>query len=75
LRSTFIPDEARCLCLFEATDEGVVAAVNDVAGLPFTRIVVALDLTPQYDHTASMGVPRAYPVSQPDQDMRRDPRR
>jgi hypothetical protein len=46
LRSLFIVGEARCLCLFEAEDEAAVAAVNEAARLPFTRIVEALDLTP-----------------------------
>ena len=46
LRSVFIVGEARCLCLFEAEDEAVVAALNEAAQLPFTRIVAALDLSP-----------------------------
>ena len=46
LRSLFIVGEARCLCLFEAEDEAAVAALNEAAQLPFTRIVEALDLTP-----------------------------
>ena len=46
LRSLFIPGEARCLCLFEAGDEATVAALNELARLPFTRIVAALDLRP-----------------------------
>ena len=46
LRSVFIPGEARCMCLFEAEEEAAVVAVNEVAWLPFTRIVEALDLTP-----------------------------
>ena len=46
LRSVFIVGEARCLCLFEAEDEAAVAALNEVAQLPFTRIVAALDLSP-----------------------------
>ena len=46
LRSVFIVGEARCLCLFEAEDEAVVAALNEAARLPFTRIVAALDLSP-----------------------------
>ena len=46
LRSVFIPGEARCMCLFEADDEAAVAAVNEEARLPFSRIVEALDLTP-----------------------------
>ena len=46
IRSTFVPEEARCMCLFEAEDEAAVAAANLAAGLPFTRIVTALDLSP-----------------------------
>jgi Nickel responsive protein SCO4226-like len=45
LRSIFIPGESRCMCLFEAEDEAAVAALNEAAGLPFTRIVEALDLS------------------------------
>lgn len=46
IRSTFVPGEGRCMCLFEATDAGIVRKVNDEARLPYTRIVEALDLTP-----------------------------
>jgi muconolactone delta-isomerase len=46
LRSLFIVGEARCMCLFEAEDEAAVAALNEAARLPFTRIVAALDLSP-----------------------------
>ena len=46
LRSLFIVGEARCMCLFEAEEEAAVAAVNEAARLPFTRIVAALDLSP-----------------------------
>jgi hypothetical protein len=46
LRSLFIVGEARCMCLFEAEDEVAVAALNEAARLPFTRIVSALDLSP-----------------------------
>jgi hypothetical protein len=45
IRSLFILGEARCQCLFEAHDDATVAAVNELAGLLFTRIVVALDLS------------------------------
>jgi hypothetical protein len=47
LHGLFVPGEARCLCLFEANDEAAVAAVNERAQLPFTRIVEALDLPPE----------------------------
>lgn len=46
IRSTFVPEEARCLCLFEAPDPVIVREVNETAGLPFGRIVEALDLRP-----------------------------
>lgn len=46
IRSTFVPGEARCMCLFEAKTSDAVRDVNESAGLPFTRIVEALDLTP-----------------------------
>jgi len=45
IRSVFIPGEARCLCLFEAPDEAIVAEVNELAQLPFLRIIVARELT------------------------------
>ena len=47
VRSTFVPGESRCMCLFEAKTPDAVRDVNEAAGLPFTRIVEALDLTPQ----------------------------
>lgn len=46
IRSTFVPGEARCMCLFEAPDAALVKEVNETAEIPFTRIVEALDLTP-----------------------------
>lgn len=47
IRTTFVPGEAHCMCLFEATDAELVKEVNETAQIPFTRIVKALDLTPQ----------------------------
>jgi hypothetical protein len=47
IRSTFVPGESRCMCLFEASTADAVRDVNESAGLPFTRIVEAMDLTPQ----------------------------
>ena len=46
IRSTFVPGESKCMCLFEAASEEAVRDVNTAAKLPFTRIVQALDLTP-----------------------------
>ncbi|HEX6307508.1 MAG TPA: DUF4242 domain-containing protein [Longimicrobiales bacterium] len=46
IRSTFVPGEERCMCLFEADSPDAVRDVNDAANIPYTRIVEALDLTP-----------------------------
>lgn len=47
LRSTFVPGDGRCMCLFEAESEAVVVALNEAAGLPYHAIVAAYDLTPE----------------------------
>jgi muconolactone delta-isomerase len=44
LRSTFSPGESRCQCLFEAPNADRVQEVNDLAQIPYSRIVLALDL-------------------------------
>ncbi len=46
IRSTFVPGESRCMCLFEAANPQLVKEVNEEAQIPFSRIVEALDLTP-----------------------------
>ncbi|AZN97415.1 DUF4242 domain-containing protein [Mesorhizobium sp. M9A.F.Ca.ET.002.03.1.2] len=46
LRSTFAPEDGRCMCLFDAVSDTDVQRLNDDAGLPYNRIVPALDLTP-----------------------------
>lgn len=46
LRSTFAPEDGRCLCLFEAESADRVRELNDSAGLPYDRVVPALDLAP-----------------------------
>ena len=46
IRSTFVPGESHCMCLFDSTSPDVVAELNDVAQIPYTRITEALDLTP-----------------------------
>ena len=47
IRSTFVPGEAHCMCLFEAANASLVREVNETAKIPFTRIVEAADLTPK----------------------------
>ena len=46
IRSTFAPEDGRCMCLFDAGSEADVRALNDSAGLPYERVVEAMDLTP-----------------------------
>jgi hypothetical protein len=46
IRSTFAPEDGRCMCLFEASNAGDVQRLNDEAKLPYSRVVEALDLTP-----------------------------
>lgn len=47
IRSTFVPGDARCMCLFEASSAKDVEEVNKKANIPFTKITEAMDLTPQ----------------------------
>ena len=46
IRSTFAPEDGRCMCLFDGQSAEQVARLNDEAGIPYTRVVPALDLTP-----------------------------
>ena len=46
IRSTFAPEDGRCLCLFDAASDADVRRLNDTAGLPYHSVVAALDLTP-----------------------------
>jgi hypothetical protein len=47
IRSTFVPGENKCMCLFEAPNLEHVREANERAQIPFTRIVAAEDLTPE----------------------------
>ena len=46
IRSTFVPSESHCMCLFEASTPELVKELNDKANIPYTRVVQAADLTP-----------------------------
>lgn len=46
IRSTFVPGESHCMCLFEAPSAKDVTDLNDEAEIPYTRVTEALDLTP-----------------------------
>ena len=47
MRSTYIPSEARCICIFESSNAETVEEVNEVAKTPFTKIVEVIELTPE----------------------------
>ena len=46
IRTTFVPDSGRCMCLFESDKCETVEALNRKAEIPFERVTPALDLTP-----------------------------
>lgn len=46
IRSTFVPETGSCMCLFEAESPEQVRSLNDTAGIPYQKVVGALDLTP-----------------------------
>lgn len=46
IRTTFVPEDGRTMCLFEANSAEDVKHVNEDAQIPFTRVTGALDLTP-----------------------------
>jgi hypothetical protein len=45
LRSTFIPGEEKCYCLFEGPSADAVKTANDRAQLPYERIVEAMHIS------------------------------
>ncbi len=46
VRSTFAPDDGRCMCLFDGESADQVRRLNDTARLPYEKVVAAMDLTP-----------------------------
>ncbi len=45
IRSTFAPEDGRCMCLFDGESAEQVRRLNDTAGLPYDKVVEAYDLT------------------------------
>lgn len=43
----FVPDERRCLCLFQAPGPDPVRAVNDMAQFPLARVVAVTSTVPR----------------------------
>ncbi len=46
LRGSWVPSESHVMCLFEAPNAKLVQEVNEAAGIPFDRVIEAVDLTP-----------------------------
>jgi Protein of unknown function (DUF4242) len=44
LGSTFVPSDDSCFCRFEAETPGDVRDANELAGVPFARIVAAEEI-------------------------------
>jgi len=42
----FMPDEQRCLCLFEADSPDLVRNINDIAQFPLVRVVAVVSSAP-----------------------------
>jgi hypothetical protein len=45
LRCVYMPEDGRCICLFEARDLTAVRTVNEVAQVPFRRISSAIEFS------------------------------
>ena len=46
VRTAWVPSESHVMCMFESETAQTVRDVNEAAGIPFTRILDAMDLTP-----------------------------
>lgn len=45
LRCTFLAEEQRCICLFEAPSADAVRRVNDMAQVPFRRVQPGMEFS------------------------------
>jgi uncharacterized protein DUF4242 len=50
LRTTYVSEQGRLLCLFEARTAEAVRVVNETAQVPYSSIAEALDLQPPTVH-------------------------
>lgn len=46
IRSVFAPEDGRVMCLFDGESVDQVKTLNDDAGIPYSKVVPAMDLTP-----------------------------
>ena len=44
MRAVFSPGDGRCFCRFDGESAAQVQKLNDTAGLPYERVVEAMDL-------------------------------
>ena len=59
VRSTVVPTEGRCVCLFEATSEAIVRRANELAQVPIASISAAVDydMAADGEHQPSIDTP------------------
>ena len=58
VRCTFVAEDERCICLFEAPSAEVVRRVNEIAQVPFRAIQLAIEFSaPGTSTGARDGVP------------------
>ena len=43
MRCTHVPEQSRCICLFDADDIEAVRSVNQIAQVPFAEISLAVE--------------------------------
>jgi hypothetical protein len=55
LGSTYVPEDDSCLCRFEAETTHDVRDANELAGVPFARIVAAEEIGIGHPHPAKKG--------------------
>jgi hypothetical protein len=46
LHSTFVPDDGRCMCIFQANDAKDVERLNRECNIPFDKVTEAMHLPP-----------------------------
>jgi len=57
LGSTYVPEDESCFCRFEAQNEDDVRDANEIAGVPFARIVAAEEIGIAQPEPAKKGDP------------------
>lgn len=66
-----IPEESRCLCLFEAAGADVVRNANDIAQFPLTRIItVRSSVNPARHRLTGQRRKTTHPTAEPDTGLR-----